>query len=206
MCDYSLMGIRNRLAVEGGELVTCRFSTGSVGLAPWHKEMEQIQTRAHPGFWTVLWKVVWGPVRDSVPAVCVPPGNKGFADLAYPLIFQECPPNHGLAETGRMGQSERRSSRRHASHRPDGSAASRADACRGSRQNGQIGFDIFGRLQRTARQSGLYNPEWRQCLYRAVRARRHLIEYRSGLDSSRRHAALYPGEVQRPRPGPRWNG
>ncbi len=76
MCDYSLMGIRNRLAVEGEELVTSRFSTGSVGLAPWHKGMEQIQTRAHSDFWTVLWKAVWGPVRDSVPAVCVPPGAR----------------------------------------------------------------------------------------------------------------------------------
>jgi hypothetical protein len=74
MCDYSLMGIRNRLAVEGEELVTSRFSTGSVGLAPWHKGREQIQTRAHPGFWTVLWKVVWGPVGDPEPKRSTPAG------------------------------------------------------------------------------------------------------------------------------------
>ena len=33
MCDYSLMGIPNRLAEEGEVLVTHRFSTGSLGFA-----------------------------------------------------------------------------------------------------------------------------------------------------------------------------
>jgi hypothetical protein len=33
MCDYSLTGIPNRLAVEGEELVVHRFRTGSLGLA-----------------------------------------------------------------------------------------------------------------------------------------------------------------------------
>jgi len=33
MCDYSLAGIRNRLAVEGEQLVVQRFSTGAQGLA-----------------------------------------------------------------------------------------------------------------------------------------------------------------------------
>src|SRR6266446_4589121 len=33
MCDYSLAGIPNRLAVEGEQLVVHRFSTGSLGLA-----------------------------------------------------------------------------------------------------------------------------------------------------------------------------
>ena len=36
MCDYSLAGIPNRLAVEGERLVACRFSTGSMGLASAH--------------------------------------------------------------------------------------------------------------------------------------------------------------------------
>jgi hypothetical protein len=34
MCDYSLHGLPNRLAVEGEGLVTYRFPTGSGGLAP----------------------------------------------------------------------------------------------------------------------------------------------------------------------------
>ena len=33
MCDYSLAGNPNRLAVEGEQLVVHRFSTGSLGLA-----------------------------------------------------------------------------------------------------------------------------------------------------------------------------
>jgi hypothetical protein len=33
MCDYSLCGIPNRLAIEGEELVVHRFRTGSLGLA-----------------------------------------------------------------------------------------------------------------------------------------------------------------------------
>ena len=33
MCDYSLAGIPNRLAVEGEELAVHRFPTGSIGLA-----------------------------------------------------------------------------------------------------------------------------------------------------------------------------
>ncbi len=78
MCDYSLMGIRNRLAVEGEELVTFRFSTGAVGLAPWNKGIERIHAnvRAQTSFWAGLWKLLWGPVGDSVPAVCVPPGAR----------------------------------------------------------------------------------------------------------------------------------
>jgi hypothetical protein len=32
MCDYSLAGVPNRLAVEGEQLVVHRFPTGSVGL------------------------------------------------------------------------------------------------------------------------------------------------------------------------------
>ena len=32
MCDYSLAGLRTRLAVEGEELVLYRFPTGSLGL------------------------------------------------------------------------------------------------------------------------------------------------------------------------------
>ena len=32
MCDYSLTGLRTRLAVEGEELIIYRFPTGSIGL------------------------------------------------------------------------------------------------------------------------------------------------------------------------------
>ena len=56
MCDYSLTGIPNRLAVEGEELVVHRFSSGSIGLA---------SPCASPSRW---WSF------EQTPAVCVPPG------------------------------------------------------------------------------------------------------------------------------------
>ncbi len=55
MCDYSLAGIPNRLAVEGEELVVHRFSSGSIGLA---------SPCASPSR---------GWFAKQTPAVCVPP-------------------------------------------------------------------------------------------------------------------------------------
>ena len=55
MCDYSLAGVPNRLAVEGEHLVACRFSTGSMGL-----------TSGDGPLWEWWFK--------QTPAVCVPPG------------------------------------------------------------------------------------------------------------------------------------
>src|ERR1700674_1907736 len=57
MCDYSLTGIPNRLAVEGEQLVACRFSTGSMGL-----------TSGDASLWRLWFK--------QTPAVCVPPGAR----------------------------------------------------------------------------------------------------------------------------------
>lgn len=56
MCDYSLAGLPNRLAVAGEQLVVHRFSTGPQGLtAP----------KPH-GSWS----------GRETPAVCVPPGAR----------------------------------------------------------------------------------------------------------------------------------
>jgi len=57
MCDYSLAGIPNRLAVEGEELVVHRFPTGSIGLAS-------------PCTTVSRW------FGKQTPAVCVPPGAR----------------------------------------------------------------------------------------------------------------------------------
>ena len=54
MCDYSLAGIPNRLAVEGEQLVVHRFSTDSLGLA----------SPCSP------------PLSKETPAVCIPPGAR----------------------------------------------------------------------------------------------------------------------------------
>jgi len=58
MCDYSLAGIPNRLAVEGEELVVHRFSTGSIGLASPCASVSR-----------------WWSAKE-IPAVCVPPGAR----------------------------------------------------------------------------------------------------------------------------------
>ena len=58
MCDYSLAGLPNRLAVEGDQLVVKRFSTGTMGLAPLCPSLKQLL------------------FPSSTPAVCVPPGAR----------------------------------------------------------------------------------------------------------------------------------
>src|SRR5712692_652036 len=57
MCDYSLAGIPNRLAVESEELVVHRFSTGSIGLASPCASVSR-----------------WSAKQNT--AVCVPPGAR----------------------------------------------------------------------------------------------------------------------------------
>src|SRR3989442_3435486 len=58
MCDYSLAGVPNRLAVEGEELVVHRFTTGTLGLASPNTPLSR------------LWS------GKATPAVCVPPGAR----------------------------------------------------------------------------------------------------------------------------------
>lgn len=73
MCDYSLCGVPNRLAVEYEELVIHRFQTYTIGLA---SPLEISRAEA-------VWRRrdLWSRVRDvltmtscEVTAVCVPPG------------------------------------------------------------------------------------------------------------------------------------
>jgi hypothetical protein len=63
MCDYSLGGIPNRLAVEGEDLVVYQFPTGARGLA---------SPAAPPAR---LWSARLSCARET-PAVCVPPGAR----------------------------------------------------------------------------------------------------------------------------------
>jgi hypothetical protein len=68
MCDYSLAGFRNRLAVEAEELVVYRFPTGTLGLAA-PADVETCQRSSR------LW---WSrAARSKCPtAVCIPPGAR----------------------------------------------------------------------------------------------------------------------------------
>ena len=90
MCDYSLMCYRNRLAIEGEELVVHRFPSGSKGLA---SPLDLPENR--PGkrrWWVELKDALLGSLDQAVPAVCIPPG----AMLKVRNLSQTLQRNYGL--------------------------------------------------------------------------------------------------------------
>jgi hypothetical protein len=86
MCDYSLGGLPNRLAVNGEELIVHRFSTHSIGLAsPADLRTKADDTPARDqSFWHRIWNFfALAPDFPEAPAVCVPPGAS--------LVLKEIP-------------------------------------------------------------------------------------------------------------------
>jgi hypothetical protein len=84
MCDYSLHGVKNRLAVEGEQLRVHKFYTGSKGLAG-VEELEQLRQPtplAEGASWWERFKAIFSDTspmanneaRRCVTAVCIPPG------------------------------------------------------------------------------------------------------------------------------------
>jgi hypothetical protein len=73
MCDYSLMCYRNRLAVEGEELVVHRFPSGSKGLAS-PSDLSENRPGQRRRWWLVLKDALLSTHDQAVPAVCIPPG------------------------------------------------------------------------------------------------------------------------------------
>ena len=87
MCDYSLLNVPNRLAVEGEPLVIHRFQTGSRGLAP-VAEFEAPATERHAptkgrGWWSDLKSYFTPSPEKAICAVCIPPGAR--------LLLQDIP-------------------------------------------------------------------------------------------------------------------
>ena len=77
MCDYSLMAIPNRLAVEQEDLVAHRFPTGSMGLASPADLRRVAEPKEEPkSFWTAVKNFFSPPRTAPVPAVCIPPGAR----------------------------------------------------------------------------------------------------------------------------------
>ena len=80
MCDYSLGGLPNRLAVDGEELIVHRFSTHSIGLASSADlqimKISEVRQR-NQSLWQRI-NSLFSPAPDcrSVLAVCVPPGAR----------------------------------------------------------------------------------------------------------------------------------
>jgi hypothetical protein len=72
------MAVPNRLAVEGEELVSHRFPTGSLGLAspPDLKRAANPAVPARRTFWCVVKEFFNPPKSEAVPAVCIPPGAR----------------------------------------------------------------------------------------------------------------------------------
>jgi len=74
MCDYSLMGVPNRLARDGEELVVYGFPMGSKGMtSPAEMAPHPRETTGWP-LWEELKGLFRSPKPHSVPAVCIPPG------------------------------------------------------------------------------------------------------------------------------------
>ena len=80
MCDYSLTGIPNRLAVSGEELVTHRFPTGSIGMASAVDVLKKVnppeeQPSRQRGILQAIRDWFARPSGEPVCAVCIPPGT-----------------------------------------------------------------------------------------------------------------------------------
>jgi hypothetical protein len=77
MCDYSLMGVPNRLACEGEDLIVHEFRTGSRGLTPANSSQKQANGKvsAAQRLRCLLKAVLEEPNCDTV-AVCIPPGAR----------------------------------------------------------------------------------------------------------------------------------
>jgi hypothetical protein len=77
MCDYSLMGFPNRLAVSGEELVVHRFPTNSLGLVccPSQAPAANGRRAGLRSLWPALKSWLQGPGSEIV-AVCIPPGSQ----------------------------------------------------------------------------------------------------------------------------------
>jgi hypothetical protein len=96
MCDYSLHGIGNRLAVEGEELFVHRFRTGSKGLASVSDltaSRPQATIRRRTGVWSKIGRWLGASAAllaytepPSLPAVCIPPGARLLLENDRTLI------------------------------------------------------------------------------------------------------------------------
>ena len=79
MCDYSLHGLPNRLAVEGEELVAHRFITGAIGLtspAELRRAANCKNGLEKQSFWSRIKAAIFPPAFAETPAVCIPPGAR----------------------------------------------------------------------------------------------------------------------------------
>ena len=94
MCDYSLHGIKNRLANEGEQLFIHKFHTGSKGLASVTDLRNLEKPAPAAGIWARFkcWvenqrRWINDDLKRALPAVCIPPGARLHLD-GIPLPMQ----------------------------------------------------------------------------------------------------------------------
>ena len=87
MCDYSLHGIKNRLAEEGETLVVHRFYTGSKGLT----SPKYLEPAEKPKGWIAALKRMFAAPPNEC-AVCIPDGAR-LVLYGIPPALQQA---HGL--------------------------------------------------------------------------------------------------------------
>ena len=95
MCDYSLHGIKNRIANEGEQLFIHKFHTGSKGLASVTDLRNLEKTAPGAGVWVSFkcwvenqWGWINGDLKRALPAVCIPPGARLLVD-GIPSLMQK---------------------------------------------------------------------------------------------------------------------
>ena len=96
MCDYSLMGVPNRLAKEGEDLVVIRFPTGSRGLTQCEESSNGEGPQTRPHFFKSIVQLLFGNPQGTKVAVCIPPGAR--------LLLGDIP--QGLQESLKVGSTE----------------------------------------------------------------------------------------------------
>ena len=85
MCDYSLQGIRNRLAEQGESLIVHRFQTGSKGLTC----PLDLQQAKKPESWIAALKLFFSGSPEEC-AVCIPDGARLRLTSISPSIQRRC--------------------------------------------------------------------------------------------------------------------
>jgi len=93
MCDYSLQGIRNRLAEQGETLVVHRFQTGSKGLT----SGRYLSPVEKPKTWLAALKQFFSVPAEEC-AVCIPDG----AQLRLSGIAASIQKRHRVSEEERV--------------------------------------------------------------------------------------------------------
>lgn len=74
MCDYSLMGLPNRLAAEGEDLILHEFPTGTRGFTPDTFNLDVLPNWRYALH--IIFQALLGVPQAGKMAVCIPPGAR----------------------------------------------------------------------------------------------------------------------------------